>query len=432
MAGQGLILGAASSNAGKTLITTGLLSALSKAGHDVIGAKTGPDYIDPAFHHAACGKASVNLDPFAMSPQMLAHYAARQPANHLLIEGVMGLFDGAVGLNVSTSTLASQLGLPVILIMNVRGQSQTAGYIAAALARLQPHITGVILNEVGSQRHSDLIASVLSQEGLRCFGAVPTSADLAIPSRHLGLVQIAELQAEPQWANFIHNAGAIMTDNCDLDAILSAFGALPADEMTKTDHARLSPPPAQNITIIRDHAFGFAYHHQIENWRRQGATITFISALANEAVPQQSGFIFLPGGYPELHLPALSASKKTFDSLADAANRQVPIYGECGGYMALGEAIIDKDNRAYKMAGLLPLTTSFAERKRHLGYRRITALPHTPSYLQQASHGHEFHFTTAIKNAGTPLFEVGDATGASRTTTGLIAGSVCGSYCHII
>ena len=132
MAQNGLILGAASSNAGKTLITTGLLAALSAKSHDIMGAKTGPDYIDPAFHQAACGIHSVNLDPFAMDVAQLKYYAAHTPAHNLLIEGVMGLFDGAVGLNVSTSTLAAQLGLPVILIMNVRGQSQTAGYIAAA------------------------------------------------------------------------------------------------------------------------------------------------------------------------------------------------------------------------------------------------------------------------------------------------------------
>ena len=427
MAHQGLILGAASSNAGKTLITTGLLSALSAAGHDMIGAKTGPDYIDPAFHHAACGKPSVNLDPFAMSPQMLAYYAGRQPASHVLIEGVMGLFDGAVGLNVSTSTLASQLGLPVILIMNVRGQSQTAGYIAAALARLQPQITGVILNEVGSPRHADLIGSVLSQEGLHCFGAVPTSAELAIPSRHLGLVQIAELQADPQWANFIQRAGAIMAETCDLDAIIAAFGTLPDH-----DAPQLSSPPAQNITIVRDHAFGFAYHHQIENWRLKGANISFISALANEPAPEDSGFIFLPGGYPELHLPALSAASATFASLQKAAANNVPIYGECGGYMALGEAIIDQDGHAYQMAGLLPLTTSFAQRKRHLGYRRLAPLADTPAYLKNATHGHEYHFTTAITADGPPLFAAADATNSALGTTGLIKGSVCGSYCHII
>ena len=431
MAQKGLILGAASSNAGKTLITTGLLKALHDKGYDICGAKTGPDYIDPAFHHAACHMPSVNLDPFAMDVETLRHYAARQPASHLLIEGVMGLFDGAVGLQVSTSTLASQLNLPIILIMNVRGQSQTAGYIAAALQKLQPLIDGVILNEVGSSRHSALIEHVLSEEGLRCFGAVPTNERLAIPSRHLGLVQMAELQRDPSWSDFVSHAGKIMGESCDLDAIMASFGTLPAGE-NAMPKAASSPPPAQHITVIRDEAFGFAYQHQLENWRRQGAEISFISALSNEAANPKTGFVFLPGGYPELHLPALHQADKTIASLRHLAAQNIPIYGECGGYMALGEAIIDKDGTRYEMAGLLPLVTSFKERKRHLGYRRLTPLEGAPSYLQSASHGHEFHFTTAISATGQALFEAGDATGAPLGTTGLIKGSVCGSYCHII
>ena len=430
MAERGLILGAASSNAGKTLITTGLLRALCDEGYDVVGAKTGPDYIDPAFHKAACGKPSVNLDPFAMDVASLAHYATRQPAEHLLIEGVMGLFDGAVGVQTSTSTLASQLNLPVILIMNVRGQSQTAGYIAAALQRLQPLITGVILNEVGSDRHRQLIEHVLTEEGLTCFGAVPTDSQLAIPSRHLGLVQIAELQKDPSWSDFVSNAGEIIKGSCDLDAIMHATRSLPETSCDLPTHD--CKPPAQHITVIADEAFGFFYHHQLENWRRQGAEITFKSALHDEAIDPHTGFVFLPGGYPELYLPTLSQATIMWGSLTKLAAQNIPIYGECGGYMALGEAIIGQDGTAYPMAGLLPLVTSFQERKRHLGYRRLHPTEHTPTYLQHVAFGHEFHFTSAIKADGTPLFHLKDAAGSDLGSAGLIKGTVSGSYCHII
>lgn len=427
MAQSGLIIGAASSNAGKTLITTGLLAAFTKRQGDIAGAKTGPDYIDPAFHQAACGHQSVNLDPFAMSQAQLSHYARRAPAKNLLIEGVMGLFDGAVGCQVSTSTLASQLQLPVILIMNVRGQSQTAGYIAAALRRLQPLITGVILNEVGSPRHSALIETILNEEGLRCFGAVPSHAHLTVPSRHLGLVQMAELQADPTWSNFTEQAGKVMQESCDLDAIEQAFAPLPeAEPLT------LSPPPAQRITIIRDHAFGFTYQHQIENWRLAGADITFISALQDEAIDSDTGFVYLPGGYPELHLPQLSQSTRFLTSLQQCAANNIPIYGECGGYMALGQAIIDKDGTHFAMAGLLPLVTSYQQRQRHLGYRRLSPSAKAPSYLQEAQYGHEFHFTSALQETGEALFDIKDAAGEPLGQTGLINGSVCGSYCHII
>ena len=427
MAQSGLIIGAASSNAGKTLITTGLLAAFAHRECDIAGAKTGPDYIDPAFHQAACGHMSVNLDPFAMNVAQLCHYARRTPAQHLLIEGVMGLFDGAVGRQVSTSTLASQLNLPIILIMNVRGQSQTAGYIATALARLQPLITGVILNEVGSPRHAALIETVLKDEGLRCFGAVPSHESLAIPSRHLGLVQMAELQADPTWAHFTQQAGKVMQQSCDLDAIEQAFAPLPDGPAIS-----LSPPPAQHITIIRDHAFGFTYQHQIENWRLAGADIAFVSALQDDIIAADTGFVYLPGGYPELHLPQLSQNKRFMTSLQQCAAKHIPIYGECGGYMTLGQAIIDKDGQSYEMAGLLPLVTSYQKRQRHLGYRRLLPRPQAPSYIQQAQYGHEFHFTSAIQETGTPLFDIEDAAGEPLGHTGLIQGTVCGSYCHII
>ena len=427
MAQKGLILGAASSNAGKTLITTALLRALSVRGHDIMGAKTGPDYIDPAFHMAACGKPSVNLDPFAMDKGTLCHYAHRTKAHHLLIEGVMGLFDGAVGLNVSTSTLASQLNLPVILVMNVRGQSQTAGYIAAALRNLQPLITGVILNEVGSDRHAHLIETVLRDEGLRCFGAVPTNSALHVPSRHLGLVQMAELNNDPAWSDFIDNAGNLIAKSCDLDALIQAFSPIESAPAPV-----LADPPAQNITLVRDEAFGFAYQHQLENWQKKGAEITTISALGNDSIPKDTGFLFLPGGYPELHLPALSANHRFLSDLRNLASKNIPIYGECGGYMALGEAIIDADGTCYQMAGLLPLVTSFAERKRALGYRHLAPRPQAPAYLSHARYGHEFHFTTVTSSSGTALFDIQDASGTSLGSAGLIQGSVCGSYCHII
>ncbi|MGC6531126.1 MAG: cobyrinate a,c-diamide synthase [Candidatus Puniceispirillaceae bacterium] len=428
MAKSGLIIGAASSNAGKTLITTGLLAAFHQKGISVAGAKTGPDYIDPAFHYAACDIPSVNLDPFAMPDDLLAHYARRQPADHILIEGVMGLFDGAVGVKVSTSSLADSLSLPVILIMNVRGQSQTAGYIAGALAKLQPHIAGVILNEVGSARHRSLIEDVLREQGLTCFGGVPTSASLAVPSRHLGLVQMAELAQDPSWSDFITHAGKIMSDHCDLDAIAAAFGPLPDESLTTT----LPPPPAQNITVVRDEAFGFSYQHHLTNWRSQGAEITFVSALADDAIPMSSDFVFLPGGYPELHLPKLSQSSQFLSSLRQTAKNGISLYGECGGYMSLGEAIIDKDGKSYEMANLLPLVTSFEDRKRHLGYRRIGKTGATPDYLSHATSGHEFHFTSAVKEQGDALFEIADAAGNALGKTGLRQANVSGSYIHII
>ena len=429
MASQALVVGGLTSGSGKTTVTLGLLRALVRAGHSISAAKTGPDYIDAAFLAAAALSPAVNLDSHAMTPQMIRHLADTRTGEMLIVEGVMGLFDGTDGGSGSTAQLASILGARIILVLDARHQGQTAAALAAGISSQLPagtNLAGVVLNRVASPRHEALIIEALSRRDIPHLGSLAVTPSMEVPSRHLGLVQAADLAASGELEPRIEAAADLIAASLDLDAIIAAAGPLqaagPADRL---------PPPGQHIAVASDQAFGFSYTHMLEGWRAAGAEIMPFSPLADEVPAADSDFIFLPGGYPELHLPALTGARRFHDGLRAAAARGVRIYGECGGFMTLGEAIIDADGTAYPMAGLLRLETSFAARKLHLGYRGLTPLADFWPGLGPVT-GHEFHYTTAITAEGDPLFEMCDAGDRDLGTAGLVEGPVCGSYAHII
>lgn len=434
MASHGLVVAGLTSGSGKTTVTLGLLRAMQRAGKSVAAAKSGPDYIDAAFLAAASGTAAVNLDSHAMTAAHMRRLAADRPRPKLLVEGVMGLFDGTDGGSGSTVSVAAALQAPVMLVLDARHQGQTAAALAAGIATQLPEgvsLAGVVLNRIASPRHEILITEALAARGIAMFGSLPANCDIEIPSRHLGLVQAADLAATGVLEPVIDRAANLVATHLDVTAIDAAFRKIAAPE-DRTAHAQTSlPPPGQRIAVARDAAFGFAYEHMMTGWQAAGAEITTFSPLADETPDQMADFIFLPGGYPELHLPSLTAAGRFLGGLQTAASRGTRIYGECGGYMVLGEAIIDADGSAHNMAGLLRLETSFASRKLHLGYRRMTPLASAWPGLPQVT-GHEFHYTSAVRAEGDPLFAVKDAGGRDLGTTGLVSGTVAGSYAHII
>jgi cobyrinic acid a,c-diamide synthase len=422
MTGRGLLIAAPASGSGKTTVTLGLLRALRRAGHAVRGAKSGPDYIDPRFHAAASGASCVNLDALAMPPGRLAALAGGPGL--LLVEGAMGLFDGAPpDGRGSSAALARALGLPVVLVVDAARMAQSVAPLVAGFAGHDPavRVAGVILNRVGSDRHAAMLRAALAPLGRPVLGAVPRDAELSTPSRHLGLVQAAErgdLEA------FLDRAGTAMAGAVDLTALAALAAPLPAPPPA---HSRI-PPPAQRIAVAQDTAFGFAYTHMIADWRAQGAEVLPFSPLADDPVPDGADFVFLPGGYPELHAGRLAGAARFLDSLRAAAQR-VPIYGECGGYMVLGDGLEDAEGARHRMAGLLRLETSFAARRLHLGYRRVHA---ARGPLAGDWWAHEFHYATTVSETGTPLFAARDWAGAALAPMGLRAGAVAGSFAHLI
>ena len=412
------IIAAPASGSGKTTITLGLLRAFAQSGHALRGAKSGPDYIDPRFHAAACGQPCLNLDAWAMTPARIRALAGGTP---LIIEGAMGLFDGPPPDGKgATADLARMLDLPVILVVDAARMAQSIAPLVAGFAQHDPdvRIAGVILNKVGSPRHETMLRDALAPTGVPVVGAVHRQPGLAMPSRHLGLVQAQE---RPDLDAFLDAAADLMRHSIDLEALPPLLPCPIATQPT------LRPPPGHRIAVAQDAAFAFAYPHLLKDWQAQGAEINLFSPLANDPVPD-ADFIFLPGGYPELHAGTLAANSHFLTSLRAAADH-TQIYGECGGYMTLGDTLTDAEGTVHRMAGLLRLETSFATRKLHLGYRRLTA---TEGPYAGAWRGHEFHYATTTRADGQPLFTAMDATGASLPAMGLIQGRVSGSFAHII
>jgi cobyrinic acid a,c-diamide synthase len=417
---SGLILAAPASGSGKTTVTLGLLRALRDRGVAVRAGKSGPDYIDPRFHQAACGAPCVNLDAWAMTPDRLRALAGGE--GMLVIEGAMGLFDAAADGRGATADLARLLGLPVVLVVDAARMAQSVAPLVAGFAAHDPavRIGGVILNRVGSDRHAALLHGALAGI-VPVLGTVRRDDALATPARHLGLVQAEE---RPDLESFLTGAGAIMAGALDIPALLAL--ARTAPPRTGQGGPR-TPPPAQVIAVAQDRAFAFAYPHLLADWQAQGAQIRPFSPLADDPVPA-ADLVILPGGYPELHVGRLSAAAQFMQSLRVAAET-IPIYGECGGYMVLGQTLTDAEGRVHPMAGLLPLATSFATRRLHLGYRRVSA---TLGPFPGRWTAHEFHYATTTRAEGPPLFQATDALGDPLPPMGLIRGRVAGSFAHLI
>lgn len=419
--GKGVIIAAPSSGSGKTTVAIGLLRLLAREGSTVRCAKSGPDYIDSDFLEAACDAPCTNLDAWAMPPERLAAIAAGD--GFLVVEGAMGLFDGAPPQGRgSTADLARSLGLPVVLVVDAARMAGSVTPLVEGFARHDDgvRVAGIVLNRVGGHRHEAILRKALEPAGIPVLAALHRRDGLEVRSRHLGLVQASE---HPSPNTFADAAADALAATLDRDALANLAAELP----NAPDGARRLPPPAQTIAVARDDAFAFAYHHMLEDWRAQGAQISMFSPLADEAVPE-ADMVFLPGGYPELHAGWIAAAGRFIDSLRLAAETSA-IYGECGGYMVLGEGLEDAHGNRHRMAGLLRLETSFADPRLQLGYRTLTALG-GPFSGRLA--GHEFHYTETIAAKGRPLFEARDAEGAALPAMGLIRGRVCGSFAHVI
>ncbi len=424
---RGLVIAAPNSNTGKTVFTLGLVSALRARHMAVEVAKGGPGYIDPQFLRLATGRDCYNLDKWAFGDKQLRARASEITQNKdlLIVEGMMGMFDGAASLSGSTADLADTLDLPVLLLVDASGMAQSIAAIVHGFAtlRARPKVCGVVATRVGSQRHAEMLAEPLKETGIPLFGSVMRTEALTIPSRHLGLVQATE-RAQPD--ALTEAARDAVEAGVNLDALLAAAGTL-----SYTPPPRRLPPIGQRIAIARDVAFEFAYPHILSDWRIQGAQLSFFSPLANEAPRDDCDAIYLPGGYPELHAGRLSEANVFLRGLRSAAKREALIYGECGGFMLLGEGLVDAEGKRHAMAGLLSHSTSFAQKKMHLGYRSIQPQPN-PIWSIPLS-GHEFH-KSFLQDAGTdrPLFQQFDARGEDLGLTGGQRGSVLGSYTHII
>ena len=438
MTARGLIIAAPHSGAGKTTVTLALIAALKRRNIAVRAAKAGPDYIDPAFHAAVSGVASVNLNSWAMPETLLDALAAQAAdgADILVIEGVMGLFDGAAdgagkpGRRGATADLASHFHLPVVLVVDVSRQAQSAAAFVRGFAMHDPavRLAGIVLNRVGSERHRALVADAIDALDIPILGVLPREATLALPERHLGLVAAGE---HPDLAALIDRLVDMAERYFDLDAIAACAAPLKVREFPR--NACALPPPGQRVALASDRAFTFVYPHIINAWRKAGAEILPFSPLADKPPPDSADSCWLPGGYPELHADALSNAARFRNGLRHFAETR-PVHGECGGYMVLGESLEDASGRRVAMTGLLGHATSFAWRKLHLGYRTARLLADEPLGPRGSLiRGHEFHYAS-LTCAGDdePFAELADGEGRALEKTGGRRGRVTGTFFHAI
>lgn len=437
----GVVIAAPASGSGKTTVTLGLLRHLHRRGARVASAKAGPDYIDPAFHAAASLRPCLNLDAWAMRPETLraALTALSRDADAIICEGAMGLFDGAGARAAgSTADLAALVGWPVVMVIDIAKQAASAAALLRGFAahRAGVAIAGVILNRAAGAPHAALaeqaIAAALPE--VKRLGWLKRDRGLALPERHLGLVQAEE---HATLDRFLDRAADAVGASIDVDGLLGlarpAAIAMPAD----ASDAKIAPPIAplgQRIAVARDAAFSFSYPMLLEGWRRAGAELRMFSPLADEAPAADADAIYLPGGYPELHAGRLASSARFMEALRSAAARGSLIYGECGGYMTLGRGMVDATGARHAMAGLLPLESSFAAPRLHLGYRRAALAADSPLGKRGAVlRAHEFHYATIVdEGESAPLFDFSDADGRGLGRAGCVAGRVMGSFAHLI
>jgi cobyrinic acid a,c-diamide synthase len=432
---RALMIAAPRSGSGKTTATLGLLRAFKRRGVDVVGLKSGPDYIDPAFHAAASGREGVNLDSWAMAPALLAALAARAAGESVLAlcEASMGLFDGVPaesGRTGASADVAAALGMPVLLVVDVTGQAQSAAAIVKGCAAYDERlkVAGVIVNRVGSERHRRLVVEAIEAMGISVVGALPRNDTIALPERHLGLVQAGETDALEARLEAIAD---FIETHVDCGRVLALAGARDCALPVRAPVA--VRPPGQRIALARDAAFSFIYPHLVQGWRAAGAEIVPFSPLAGEPPPSDCDLCWLPGGYPELHAGQLAAAARFRAGLRRFAETR-PVHGECGGYMALGQSLVDASGVVHAMAGLVGVETSFEKRRMTLGYREARIASNcalgTAGLILR---GHEFHYATIVaRGADDPFAYVRDVYGAPEAPSGSRRGWVTGSFFHVI
>ena len=351
-------------------------------------------------------------------------------ASAILVEGVMGLFDGAPDGRGSAADLSRRTGWPVVLVVDASGMAASVAALVHGFTTYDAgvEVAGVIFNRAGSARHGELLRRAMRPLGIPVFGCVTRCDGLELPDRHLGLVQARE---HPDLEGFLAGAAERIGREVDTEALLAA--ARPA-RMAPVEALHGLPVLGRRIAVARDDAFAFCYPYVLDAWRRAGCELSFFSPLDDEPPVEDADAVYLPGGYPELHAERLAGAKRFRSALGRCAGRQAVVYGECGGYMVLGERLVDGDGVSHRMAGLLPVETSFESPRLNLGYREVALVGDGPFGREGTRfRGHEFHFASVLsRSPAGALFRSFDAELTPLGDAGLRVGSVMGSFVHLM
>ena len=426
------------SGVGKTTIATGIMGALTRRGYAVQPFKAGPDYIDPSYHQVACGVPSRNLDTWLLPHSTVLELYGKAAAKRQLsvVEGVMGLFDGHSSLDEegSTAQLAKLIGAPVILVADAAKVARSVAAEVLGYQQFDPdlNVAGVILNGVASDRHLEFCQpQIEATTGLPVLGYLPRRAEFEQPERHLGLIPTVEGTVARQWYEALI---AQIEETIDVGRIAELAGMCTPPSLS-ADAPQVYPsepqPKRAVIAVAQDKAFNFYYQDSLDLLEAWGAEIVPFSPIEDASLPEGAGGVYLGGGFPEMFAAELSANRPMLESIRQAAERGVPIYGECGGLMYLGRSLTGFDDVAYPMAGLVSAVSAMSQSRLSLGYREVEARDDGPLLSAgQQVRGHEFHWSTLeqLPDEGESVYRV---VNQGDRPDGFRAGSVWATYVHV-
>ena len=432
---KAFVVAGTQSGTGKTTVSLALMAALRRRGLKTAAFKVGPDFIDPGHHAQIIGRPSHNLDGWMLSreenQQIFRRWASG--ADAVVVEGVMGLYDGYDGLSEagSTAQMAKWLGLPVLLCVDSRSMARSLGAVALGFYCFDPDLTwaGILANRVGSDRHLMYLEQALSTVPSLTFrGGLRRKAEIALPERHLGLVTAEESQWEDE---AVSRLADWIEDGFDLDRLWADLPvmSLPDPEPESFE----SPQPRARIGVARDEAFCFYYHENFRRLEQAGAELVFFSPLRDERLPANLDGLYFGGGYPELFAAQLSKNYRMREDVLRLGQAGRPVYAECGGFMYLGRRLGDLEGRSWPMTGLLPVEVTMLDRLKSLGYRQVVLREDTP--LGPAGtrvRGHEFHYSEVARaDSVHSVYDVEDKDGRMKDVFGYLAGNVLASYVHL-
>ncbi len=431
-----IVIAATQSSSGKTTVVTGLLRALKNRGIAVQPYKVGPDYIDPSYHGMAAGRAGHNLDTWLVPEDKINDLFAKESAGAdiAVIEGVMGLYDGGKNGISSTAQLAKKLQAPVILVINVQSMGDSAAAIALGfkLYDKDVNLAGVILNRLGSPTHKALIEEAMAKINIPVFGAISRDDSVHMPERHLGLTPAQENNAK----DVIDIISEKIAREVYLDDIIELAKSAPPIEVSE-DSAEIKRKDI-TIAVAKDKAFSFYYPASLAQLTKQGASIEFFSPLNDREIPENADALIFGGGFPEVFADKLAENTSMLESIRRAHESKMPIYAECGGFMYLMEGIFDFDGNFYQMVNLIPAKAQMHKKLQTVGYVKARIL--ADNILGKADtqfHGHEFHFSSQIKDENKSdkefpwAFEFTKMRNNAKYKAGYAKDNILGSYLHL-
>ena len=423
-----IVIAATHSGAGKTTITCGIISALRKRGLKVQSYKVGPDYIDTGFHEIAAGRPAKNLDSWLVGKDKLEEifYNSIGDADIAIIEGVMGLYDGGRGGISSTAEIAKILNAPVILVIDAKSAGISVAATALGFREFDKNlnVAGVILNRIGSDSHEKMIVDALNKINIKSFGAIRRNEEIILPSRHLGLIQATE----NNFADVLDKISEKISAQIYLDEILNLAEKF---SESKKIYSLIPNNYSLKIGVAKDEAFSFYYDQSLRELEKLGAEIIFFSPLHDENLPKVDGIIF-GGGYPELFAAQLEGNKKIRSEIKRAAENNLPIYAECGGYMYLMNFLTDFEGKIFEMCGIIPTQAIMTEKLQMVGYVDATIKKDCIlGKVGEKIHAHEFHFSKEVGNLTENIFSCEKLRTGEKYFAGYADKNIVASYLHI-